>query len=62
MNTIPRRLAIGALYVVVGLLVTTSFFLWAADPFVGTWKLNLAKSKYSPGPPAEESNHNVCGN
>ena len=20
------------------------------DPFVGTWKLNLAKSKYSPGP------------
>ena len=23
----------------------------AADSFVGTWKLNLAKSKYSPGPP-----------
>jgi len=22
----------------------------AADPFVGTWKLNLAKSKFSPGP------------
>lgn len=21
------------------------------DPFVGTWTLNLAKSKYSPGPP-----------
>src|SRR5262245_9206440 len=21
------------------------------DPFIGTWKLNLAKSKYSPGPP-----------
>ena len=21
------------------------------DPFVGTWRLNLAKSKYSPGPP-----------
>jgi hypothetical protein len=40
----------GALYVVVGLLVTTST-LWAADPFVGTWKLNLAKSKFSPGPP-----------
>src|SRR5215470_17760684 len=20
------------------------------DPFIGTWKLNLAKSKYSPGP------------
>ena len=23
----------------------------ADDPFVGTWKLNLAKSKYNPGPP-----------
>jgi hypothetical protein len=21
------------------------------DPFVGTWRLNVAKSKYSPGPP-----------
>ena len=21
------------------------------DPFVGTWRLNIAKSKYSPGPP-----------
>lgn len=25
--------------------------LCAADPIVGTWKLNLAKSKYNPGPP-----------
>ena len=24
--------------------------LWAADPVVGSWKLNVAKSKYSPGP------------
>ena len=23
----------------------------SADPLIGTWKLNLAKSKYSPGPP-----------
>ena len=23
----------------------------ADDPFVGTWKLNIAKSKYNPGPP-----------
>jgi hypothetical protein len=22
--------------------------LWAADPFVGTWKLNVAKSKFNP--------------
>ena len=24
--------------------------LWAADPAIGTWKLNAAKSKYTPGP------------
>src|SRR5262245_14221865 len=24
--------------------------LWAADPVIGTWKLNVAKSTYSPGP------------
>jgi hypothetical protein len=23
--------------------------LWAADPSVGTWKLNIAKSKFAPG-------------
>ena len=26
-------------------------FAQAADPQVGSWKLNIAKSKYSPGPP-----------
>ncbi len=26
--------------------------LWAADPLVGTWKLNVAKSKFAPGQPA----------
>jgi hypothetical protein len=25
------------------------------DPFPGTWQLNLAKSKYSPGPPPKSS-------
>jgi ribosomal protein S18 len=24
--------------------------LWAADPAIGTWQLNVAKSKYRPGP------------
>ena len=29
-----------------------SVSLWAADdPLIGTWKLNVAKSQYSPGPP-----------
>ena len=26
-----------------------------ADPFVGTWILNLAKSKYTPGPPPKSA-------
>jgi hypothetical protein len=25
------------------------------DPFVGSWRLNLAKSKYSPGPPPKST-------
>ena len=32
-------------------LLALSVVAWAADPVIGTWKLNLAKSKYSPGPP-----------
>ena len=28
--------------------------LYATDPFSGTWKLNLAKSKYEPGPAPKE--------
>ena len=43
-----RRIALVA---VVALLVVTS---WASaqskDPLVGTWQLNVAKSKYTPGP------------
>src|ERR1700752_1468788 len=27
----------------------------ASDPRVGTWKLNVAKSQYSPGPPPQSS-------
>jgi len=30
-------------------------FLYAADPALGTWKLNVAKSKYSPGPAPKSS-------
>ena len=28
-----------------------SMILYLADPFAGTWKLNVAKSKFSPDPP-----------
>jgi hypothetical protein len=30
-----------------------------SDPFVGTWQLNLAQSKYSPGPPPKSQTVNV---
>lgn len=37
-----------------GLLILCALALVAADnPFVGTWKLNVAKSKFSPGPPPQ---------
>ena len=37
-----------------GLLILCALTLVAADnPFVGTWKLNVAKSKFSPGPPPQ---------
>ena len=44
----PARLitVTAAALVVFGLTATAQ----NKDPFVGTWKLNLAKSKYSPGP------------
>ena len=32
------------------LAITSATVAFAADNSVGTWKLNLAKSKYSPGP------------
>jgi hypothetical protein len=32
--------------------------LWAADdPFFGTWRLNLAKSRYNPGPPPQNQTY-----
>ena len=31
-------------------LLGAAIFAWAADPVVGTWELNKAKSTYLPGP------------
>jgi hypothetical protein len=39
-----------ALLGVFGLFLESAAFAQGADPQVGMWKLNLAKSKYSPGP------------
>lgn len=48
-----RRIRIFTLIVVV--LAAGSLLLAQDNPFVGTWKLNVAKSKYVPGPPPQSS-------
>ena len=48
-----RRLTLLVMTAVVSVLVLGSI-AHAADNQVGTWKLNVAKSKYSPGPPPKE--------
>src|SRR5712692_8466037 len=39
---------------VIGMLAL-GMSLWAADPTIGTWKLNAGKSKYAPGPPPKSA-------
>lgn len=40
-------------------LVALAWSAWAADdPFTGIWKLNLAKSKFNPGPPPNANTYN----
>ena len=48
MNRILKALLVGSLLAVVG--GNLAFAAGAADPLVGTWNLNLAKSKFTPGP------------
>src|SRR6202790_5348567 len=43
MQTILKTLFVGAILAI----ASTAF---AADPAIGTWKLNVAKSTFSPGP------------
>jgi hypothetical protein len=39
----------------VAVIMGTTAIAWAADdPLVGTWKLNVSKSKYTPGPAPQE--------
>jgi hypothetical protein len=44
-------MVLGAGVLTVAVLATAQ----AKDPFVGTWRLNLAKSTYSPGPPPKSA-------
>ena len=39
-----------AIALMLATLLESASLLAQQDPFIGTWKLNLAKSKYSPGP------------
>jgi hypothetical protein len=48
-----RKIRILTLIVVV--LAAGSLLLAQDNPFVGTWKLNVSKSKYVPGPPPQSS-------
>ena len=48
MGKILKCLMLSLLLVVVASPFTLS---QTADPFIGTWKLNVAKSKFDPGPP-----------
>ena len=41
---------IGVFAALVFVLAAGSVLLAQSNPFVGTWKLNLASSKYNPGP------------
>lgn len=51
MTTSMRVLARAAFVVALVVAVTNvSTFAQAADPFIGTWKLNVAKSTFTPGP------------
>jgi hypothetical protein len=46
-----RQIRVFAVLVIV--LAAGSVLLAQSNPFVGTWKLNLANSKYNPGPPPQ---------
>jgi hypothetical protein len=46
-----RKIAFSAILVLTGLLLVAIPLRGQSSPLEGTWRLNVAKSKYSPGPP-----------
>jgi hypothetical protein len=57
MNSQRTSLAFGAVMafaVILGIDIVSAF-AQAGDPRVGTWKLNVEKSKFSPGPPPQSN-------
>jgi len=56
MRTVKVSIGIGVATILVTSLVALrpELILAQGDPFVGTWVLNVAKSKYVPGPPPKD--------
>ena len=50
-----RRTILGVVLLAVAFLVPVGSFAQSTNQWVGTWKLNIAKSKYDPGPPPTSS-------
>ena len=48
---------LGTITLILAMLSISVALRAADDPFVGTWKLNLAKSKYNPGPPPKSGSN-----
>jgi hypothetical protein len=46
-----QKISLFTVVAVALVLVLRGTALAQSDPFIGTWRLNLAKSKYDPGPP-----------
>jgi hypothetical protein len=58
-----RRTATLGLILAAAIVFIISLPVQASDPLAGTWELNLAKSKYRPGPPpqSETRTYEVIG-
>jgi len=50
-----KRVAVSAILLLAAVALST-VRVSAGDPLVGTWKTNIEKSKYSPGPPPKGPN------
>jgi hypothetical protein len=52
-------MVVGVAVILAGFSVVTTLYAQASDPAVGTWKLNVAKSKSSPDPVAKSGTFTV---
>jgi hypothetical protein len=56
-----RRTTLMLAGVLLAIAVSPQAAFSQSDPMIGTWQLNLAESKFSPGPPPKSLNHNLQG-